>query len=192
MADNEQPSVVVQRLHSLRVQRGLTIQKMAEECDLPKISLESYMKMEGARRPGLDALLAIGEGMDVSIDWLLGRSVYSFPATVAEKDYAMACFSVVSGLINWLREKQSERGEAVFEREAIAGIPDAEVAANSMLLFVERMEVFGNNQGDVGLSRREIHDRFDRLLSGEEPTRKEGYRLCAVYAKSRTASKTPH
>lgn len=168
MADNVQPSVVVQRLHSLRVQRGLTIQQMAELCGLPKSSLESYMRLEGARRPGLDALLAIGEGLQVSIDWLVGRSVYSFPATVSEKDYAMACFSVVSGLLNWMRDQQKGKSEPITSADGIAGVPDAEVAAKSMLLFVERMEAFRNNQGDVGLGRRELHDRFDRLLSRED------------------------
>ena len=172
MNESEQPSIVVERLHSLRVRRGLTIQQMAEKCGLPKSSLESYMKMEGARRPGLDALLAIGDGMEVSIDRLVGRSVYSFPATVADRDYAMACFAVVCGLINWLRRRQSELVQSVVEQDAIAGIPDAEVAAKSMLLFVERMEAFRNNQGDVGSKRQALHDGLDRLLSEDPSTRK--------------------
>lgn len=167
MADNEQPSIVVERLYLLRLRRGLTTQQMAEKCGLPKSSLESYMKSEGARRPGLDALIAIGDGMDVSIDWLVGRSVHSFPASAAEKDYAMACFSVVSGLLNWLRQRQSERIEPIVEMDAIAGVPDAEVAAKAMLLFVERMDIFRNNQGDVGAQRQGLHDGFDKLLSAE-------------------------
>lgn len=171
MADNEQPNIVVERLHSLRIKRGMTIQQMAEKCGLPKSSLESYMKMEGARRPGLDALLAIGDGMEVSIDWLVGRSVYSFPASVAEKDYSMACFVVVSSLINWLRRRQVGRKDSVVEGDTIAGIPDAEVAAKAMLLFVERMDLFKNNQGDTGADRQALHDGLDRLLSNESAAR---------------------
>lgn len=110
--------------------------------------------------------------MKVSIDWLVGRSVYSFPATVSEKDYAMACFSVVSGLIKWLHEKQKDQASPIIDGDCIDGIPDSEVAAKSMLLFVERMEVFRNNQGEVGSGRRELHDRFDRLLSRDDPASK--------------------
>ncbi len=130
------------------------------------------MRFEGARKPGLDALLSIADGMDVSLDWLVGRSVYSFPATVTEKDYAMACFSVVSGLINWLCKEQKQQTTPIVGDATIAGIPDAEVAAKSMLLFVERMELFRNNQGDVGLSRRETHDGYDRLLANDDSTGK--------------------
>ncbi|MDN5787117.1 helix-turn-helix domain-containing protein [Pseudorhodobacter sp.] len=172
MADSEQTSEVVRRLHSLRVQRGYTIQQMAQVCSIPKSSLESYMRFEGARKPGLDALLSIANGMDVSLDWLVGRSVYSFPATVTEKDYALACFSVVSDLINWLCKEQKKQTTPIVGDATIAGITDAEVAAKSMLLFVERVELFRNNQGDVGLSRRDLHYRFDRLLSNADSVKK--------------------
>jgi len=128
------------------------------------------MRLEGARRPGLDALVAIADGMEVSIDWLVGRSVYSFPVSATEKDYALACFAVVSALLNWLRKQQAKGDGSVFESELVAGVPDAEVAANSMYMFIERMKMFRNSQGDLGMSRNDVHDRIDRLPSSKDGT----------------------
>lgn len=71
MVDVEVPSELVQRLQSLRISHGLTIHQMAEQCGIPKSSLESYMKMSGAKRPGIDALAAIATGLGVSLDWLV-------------------------------------------------------------------------------------------------------------------------
>lgn len=172
MADSDHASNIVERLHNLRVERGFTIQQMAEACSIPKSSLESYMRFEGARRPGLDALLVIADGMEVSLDWLVGRSAHRLPATVTEKDYAMGCFAAVSGLINLLRERQSKQEHTVIGKETIAGIADAEVAAKTMLVFVENMNLFRNSQEAVGIGRRELHDRIDRLLSTDASAKK--------------------
>ena len=120
MVDIEAPSELVNRLHGLRISRGLTIQLMAEKCGIPKSSLESYMKLSGAKRPGVDALTAIADAMDVSIDWLVGRAVDSFPPKLSQREYALACFAVVSGLINWIREKQSDSPASVVHKEDIA------------------------------------------------------------------------
>lgn len=163
MADMERPSELVQRLHKLRVIRGLTIQQMAEACGLPKSSLESYMKFSGAKRPGLDALVAIADGMQVSTDWLVGRAVDSFSPKLTQKDYAMGCFSTVSGLLIWLRQQQERSEASIIEKETFAGVPDAEVAAKSMLVFVERMQMFQDNAGERGLDRGDLLDRLSAL-----------------------------
>lgn len=168
MGDTGAPTELVQRLHKLRVGRGLTIQQMAEACDLPKSSLESYMRLDGARRPGVDALVAIADGMQVSIDWLVGRAADSFSPKLTEKDYAMACFSVVLGLINWLREKQAASEPTVIGKETIAGVPDSEVAAKSMLVFVENMALFRATSGQSGMQRGELYDALSGLLMKEQ------------------------
>lgn len=164
MVDDALPSELVNRLHSIRISRGLTIQQMAEKCGIPKSSLESYMKFTGAKRPGVDALIAIADAMDVSIDWLVGRAEDSFSPKLTQREYALACFSVVSGLINWLREKQSDQAVPVIHKEDVAGIPDAELAANTMLAFVERLTLFKDTAHQTGDDRRAfVQKLLDRV-----------------------------
>jgi transcriptional regulator with XRE-family HTH domain len=172
MTDIETPSELVNRLHSVRVSKGLTIQQMAAKCGIPKSSLESYMKMTGAKRPGIDALIAIADGMTVSLDWLVGRAVDSHSTKLSQKDYAMACFSVVSSLIIWMRQEQASSPETIFSKDSIAGKSDAEIAAKSMLLFVERVGLFDDTAHAAGLDRGDLFDRLFALLKQEQPATK--------------------
>jgi transcriptional regulator with XRE-family HTH domain len=172
MADIAAPSELVNRLHSVRISNGLTIQQMASKCGIPKSSLESYMKMTGAKRPGIDALMSIADGMNVSLDWLVGRAVDSHSTKLSQKDYAMACFAVVSGLINWLRQEQTNSSESIFSQEKVAGKSDAEIAAKSMLLFVERVGLFDDTAHHAGLDRADLFDRLITLLNQEQPATK--------------------
>ncbi|WP_169583201.1 helix-turn-helix domain-containing protein [Rhodobacter capsulatus] len=158
MTDVERPSELVHRLHRLRFEHGLTIQEMAEKCGLPKSSLESYMRLEGARRPGLDALVAIGDGMQVSLDWLVGRSAENFEPGASKKDYAIACFNVVSSLIRWMREEQVRRDAVIFGDDDVAGVPDAEVAAKSMLIFVDLTRRFATDGQRFSPDREALYD----------------------------------
>ncbi|OYU17764.1 MAG: hypothetical protein CFE34_13970 [Rhodobacteraceae bacterium PARR1] len=171
MDDEAVPADLVHRLHVLRARNALTIQEMADQCGLPKSSLESYMRLEGARRPGLDALVAIGSGMDVSLDWLVGRASDSFDATATKTDYAMACFRVVSSLIVWMRQKQSTSPDSIFGDETVAGIEDAEVAAKAMLVFGETVERFRNTHRSAGEDRAALHHDLVALLEREVGTK---------------------
>lgn len=169
MSDVAEPSELVNRLHRLRISRGLTIQQMAEKCGVPKSSLESYMKMSGAKRPGIDALIAIADGMDVSIDWLVGRAVDGHSHQLSQKDYAIACFSVVTSLIDWMKKQQTRSNKPIIENNSIAGFDESEVAAKSMLIFVERMRLFHDTAHSVGGKRRDLYDSLDALLAQEKP-----------------------
>ena len=130
------------------------------------------MKMAGAKRPGIDALIAIANGIDISIDWLVGRAVDSHSPHLSQKDYAMACFSVVSGLINWMRERQSASSLPILGNETVAGVSDAEVAAKSMLVFVERARLFTDTAHAVGEDRADLFERLYDLLKQEKPEAK--------------------
>ena len=68
MADAMKSTDVAERLRALQTERGLTIQEMAKKCGLPKRSLENYMNLKASQRPGVDALISIADGMNVSID----------------------------------------------------------------------------------------------------------------------------
>jgi len=169
MGDTAPPSPLMMRLQELRISRGMTIQQMAETSAIPKSSLESYMRMQGAKRPDVDALLAIADGMGVSLDWLVGRAVDNMPAHLGHRDYAMQCFGVFQDFIRWLHERQGASGETIIQNENIAGIPDAELAAKSMVLFMDTLRI--NNQSSRSDDARRQHWRFyaeiEQLVDGK-------------------------
>ena len=60
------------RLRSARMKSNLTQQKMADAIDM---SLRNYQSYEqGVRRPTFKTLVKIADTLDVSIDYLLGRT----------------------------------------------------------------------------------------------------------------------
>lgn len=62
------------RLREMRMYRKYTQQNMA---DMLSISLNAYQKYEQAERsPSYDLLVQIGDILDVSIDYLLGRDAF--------------------------------------------------------------------------------------------------------------------
>lgn len=145
MTDSGTTPEIVNRLLLLRLRNGLTTQKMAEICGLPKSSLESYMKVIGAKRPGLDALMAIAEGMDVSIDWLVGRTEDSFSPKLNQREYALACFNAALRLLRFLREFEEANPGPLFTAETAAGKQDYHIAANAMLDFMEAVRLYQNS-----------------------------------------------
>lgn len=67
-------TIFAQRLRQVRNERHLTIQEMSEIVVLPKSSLESYLRAKDPKKPGVEALVSISNGMGVSTDWLVGLS----------------------------------------------------------------------------------------------------------------------
>jgi len=58
-----------QRLDLIKEERGISKAEMARLCGLPPRTLENYFK---GHKPGIDALMALSRGLDVSVGWLLG------------------------------------------------------------------------------------------------------------------------
>lgn len=142
MTDNGPTPEIVNRLHLLRIRNGLTIQKMAELCAIPKSSLESYMKLSGPKRPGLDALMAIADGMDVSIDWLVGRTEDSFSPKLTQREYAIACFNAALRLLRTLRAAEASSTGPLFVEDLVAGRPENLLAADAMLDFIDAIKLY--------------------------------------------------
>lgn len=68
------------RLNALRKERGLTAQQMA---DLLCTGIRNYRKYEsGDAKPTIDGLIQIADILDVSADYLLGRT--DFPEAPAD------------------------------------------------------------------------------------------------------------
>lgn len=127
----------------LRIEHRMTIAEMAEKCGLPKSSLESYVKLDGARKPGIEALAAIATAFDVSIDWLVGLSEVRPAQSANSIDRAVACMAVVDSLLSRLADEQGKVSEPIIKGTTFAGVHKIEVAARAMLSYlqmVERME----------------------------------------------------
>lgn len=164
MVDREGPSELVQRLHTMRAKHGLNMQQFALKCGLPKSTMESYMRLENARRPGIDALMMIADGLDVSIDWLVGRSEASFSPKLSQKDYAMACFSTVTRLLNWVEERERVEGKPLFEDSGLSKDAVPEIAAKAMLNFLEAMNDYDASDDTTRELRAQFFDNLDELL----------------------------
>ncbi|TCP43366.1 helix-turn-helix domain-containing protein [Rhodovulum marinum] len=167
MTDTDEPDVLVGRLAHLAFTRGLSIREMAERCGIPKSSMEGYMRVKGAKRPGVDALIAIANGMDVSIDWLVGRSADSFSPTLSQRDYALQCFRVVESLLAWLWAQQSKSESPILTGERIAGLSRSEIAANAMAAFMEGMREFASNERDAP-NRSDFQKLIEQSLAKSE------------------------
>lgn len=130
-------SDVAFRLRQLQAKHGLTIQEMADRCGLPKRSLENYMKQKDAQRPGLEALIGIADGMNVSIDWIVGRSEDHVPEFTRE-DYAVFCQSTVLHVLIRILDavKANPSGAIDPEGGRIMGYELHEVAALAMMNFM--------------------------------------------------------
>lgn len=138
------------RMQKARHKSGMTIQEMADICGIPKSSLESYMRTTGAKQPGLNALVAIADGLDVSLDWLVGRSHVDRLYRVSKYDYALAFYaSVVSMLRNRKIDTQNEDALHL-------------AAAECMLDFSDSIETMHTRDRDDGDQR----DAFARDLMG--------------------------
>ena len=60
------------RLREARMMRGFTQPQLADAID---VALRTYQQYEqGIRNPSFDSLVALANALDVSTDWLLGRT----------------------------------------------------------------------------------------------------------------------
>ena len=140
--DND-PADVAGRLRQLQAKHGITLQEMADRCGLPKRSLENYMKLKEPQRPGVDALIGIADGLNVSIDWIVGRSEDIGIPEFAREDYAVFCQSAVLHILIRILEavKANPTGAIDVEAGRIMGYELHEVAAVTMLDFVRISEL---------------------------------------------------
>ena len=142
MDDTGQPDVLVQRLHSLAVKHGLTIKEMALKCGIPKSSLEGYMRLKDAKRPGIDAIVAIADAMAVSTDWLCGRSELLQLGEEERKRLAIGIFQQILSLLRDIEEAQSHQSDPVVKDGIIAGHTFDDYASRVMLHLVSKLNLF--------------------------------------------------
>lgn len=151
MTDLRTDILLVERLQMLRVESRVTIAEMAEKCGLPKSSLESYMRLEGARKPGVEALVSIASAFGVSIDWLVGLSEVRPSQDASAHDSAVACMEVVTSLLSRLEDEQAKSGQPIIRDSTFAGVHKTEVAARAMLSFLQTVERMKTSLGAEGV-----------------------------------------
>lgn len=64
--------IISERIILLRKQHSITQKQLAEGCSLTEIAIQNYES--GRRKPSYDALFALADYFNVSIDYLVGRS----------------------------------------------------------------------------------------------------------------------
>ncbi len=75
-----------ERLRSLRSEKEYSLRKMAEELEISFSALGKYERNE--HQPDFDTLKKIANYFNVSIDWLLGRTILRTHTLEQEKDLA--------------------------------------------------------------------------------------------------------
>lgn len=73
--------------HARETLRGLTQTQLAEKCGLPSTSISHFENPEGSRKPSFDNLRRLAKALDVTTDYLLGRSDDPVGATVNDQLY---------------------------------------------------------------------------------------------------------
>ncbi len=73
--ENPSRSLFAQRLRHIREEvRKLTQVQLGEMTGLPSTSISHFEKEDGTRKPSFDNLRALAKALDISTDYLLGRS----------------------------------------------------------------------------------------------------------------------
>jgi transcriptional regulator with XRE-family HTH domain len=68
-------AVFAERLRDVRERlRGLTQAQLAEKAGLPSTSISHFENPEGTRKPSFDNLRRLANALEVTTDYLLGRS----------------------------------------------------------------------------------------------------------------------
>lgn len=130
--------------------------------------MESYLRTKNPKRPGVDALLSISNAMNVSIDWLVGRVGDDNAPRLYQRDDALGCFNVVLALLHWMRKQYRERPDTFMDADRIAGLEDAEIAARSMVEFIDAMHAFSGNSETWGPARGNLQSRLEKALRDNE------------------------
>ena len=142
MGSDAKSTNVAERLRHVQAEMGLTIQDMASQCGLPKRSLENYMNRKDPQRPGVDALIAIADGFNLSLDWIVGRTDEA-ASRFTKDDYAFFCYSTVLAVLrNIVEVARDEPSLAVqADPDKVLGYEINEVAARAMLDFVALVDL---------------------------------------------------
>lgn len=73
--ENDNRKLFAERLrHARETLRGLTQSQLAEKTGLPATSISHFENPEGTRKPSFDNLRRLANALDITTDYLIGRS----------------------------------------------------------------------------------------------------------------------
>lgn len=88
MTEENSRKIFAQRLRHVREKlRGLTQSQLAEKTGLPSTSISHFENAEGTRKPSFDNLRRLAKALEVTTDYLIGRSDDSVGATINKELY---------------------------------------------------------------------------------------------------------
>ena len=160
MGTEPRNTTVAERLRDVQGRLGLTIQDIANRCGMPKRSLENYMNMKDPQRPGVDALMALADGLGVSIDWLVGRSDRPSDPEFSTEDYAVFCHSVVLRLLGRVLDAEEASPGVLQPPDKIMGHDHTDLAAWAVLDFTKIVQV---QSGNPNRPLKYFHRSYDTL-----------------------------
>jgi transcriptional regulator with XRE-family HTH domain len=101
------------RLRELRKQRKLTQEQLGQKIDVTKVSISCYEN--GTRTPDMETLQRLADALEVSVDYLLGRTEAS-PGPTAEQ---IAGRADDPDICRWLEELLRAPKESIEELRKI-------------------------------------------------------------------------
>lgn len=158
---------IAERLRLLQNKRGITVQEMADRCGLPKSSLVNYMSLKDPQRPGVDALIALANGLGASVDWIIGRTSENAAVTLTQKDYAFACHSIVISVLSSLLSIYERDPEKAIQPGKVMGHYPHEIAALAMLDFVSMTDGMAARAEVAGDMFKLHFDSLSRMATEE-------------------------
>lgn len=110
----------MERLKSLRKEKDLTLEELAQKLGVTKQVLSRYER--GERQADYGTLVKIADFFEVSVDYLLGHSVYFFPDMVGKA----AMEDDESELLELYRRLPPEFKRSLLSSARLwAGVPDS-------------------------------------------------------------------
>lgn len=162
MDDGMGQAKVAERLRALQSRNGMTISEMAERCGLPKRSLENYMNLRAPQRPGVDALIAIAKGLDVSIDWLVGLSETPEFSHHQRRYAALGAYTSAVAFLRHLALSDPAKGAVVPGDGTILGRTPDQVAAEIM---IDALNYYDRCMSDLSMRDPVTRDHYKTVMS---------------------------
>lgn len=159
MIDNANAPDLALRLQQARRDRGMTMKELADACDIPKSTLESYMRSVDPKKPGLEAILKIADGLGVSVDWLVGRDHRERTQAFDDKAMGMLIFGIVWMLADKLQAAQRRSDVPIITDDKLAGETPGELASWALSRSLEMLGTYDRWNGAPTVGRELVPDK---------------------------------
>ncbi len=168
MSNSDWTVVFRERLEVLRARYGVSKAELARRTGLPARTLENYFK---GQKPSVDALLAISEGTNADLDWLIGTSK---EAKGMQTDLiGEATYLVLSRLFTEMTSRQASGDDALADGKVL-GMDPARLAARIeekvVRQFLQLRDEYALGSAELAAkTRRESHNDDVSAVEPDDP-----------------------